>query len=65
MKLKKISRGLTTVFIAIFTLMLGLTALAVESEADINQILGTSSFEIKYEENLNEDTEYFKKKHLQ
>ncbi len=62
MKLKKISRGLTTVFIAIFTLMLGLTALAVESEADINQILGTSSFEIKYEENLNEDTEYFKKK---
>lgn len=62
MILKKLSRGLTAVFTVIFTLMIGLSALAFESEADINQMLGTSSYEIVNKNEGEEDTEYYKKK---
>lgn len=62
MKLKTISRGFTCVFTATFSVMLGLTSLAFESEADINQMLGTSSHIIVDAEDANADTEYFKKK---
>ena len=63
MLLKRLSRGLTTVFTAVFAVMIGLTALASQAEADINQMLGTSSYEIVKSENEEEaDTEYYKKK---
>ena len=63
MILKRLSRGLTTVFTVIFTVVLGLTALAYQAEADVNQILGTSSYEIVQNEGAEEtDTRYFKQK---
>ena len=63
MILKRLSRGLTTVFTVIFTVVLGLTALAYQAEADVNQILGTSSYEIVQNEGAEEtDTQYFKQK---
>ena len=63
MILKRLSRGLTTVFTVIFTVVLGLTALAYQAEADVNQILGTSSYEIVQNEGAEEtDTWYFKQK---
>ena len=63
MILKRLSRGLTTVFTVIFTVVLGLTALAYRAEADVNQILGTSSYEIVQNEGAEEtDTRYFKQK---
>lgn len=63
MVLKWLSRGLTTLFTAIFTVVLGLTALAYQAEADVNQILGTSSYEIvQTEEGEETDTQYFKQK---
>ena len=63
MILKRLSRGLTTVFTVIFTVVLGLTALAYQAEADVNQILGTSSYEIVQIEGAEEtDTRYFKQK---
>lgn len=62
MKLKMISRGLATVFIALFAVMLGLTALAIESEADLNQMFGTTSIEVRYaEDGSQENTEYYSK----
>ena len=63
MILKRLSRGLTTVFTVIFTVVLGLTTLAYQAEADVNQILGTSSYEIVQNEGAEEtDTRYFKQK---
>ena len=63
MILKRLSRGFTTVFTVIFTVVLGLTALAYQAEADVNQILGTSSYEIVQNEGAEEtDTRYFKQK---
>ena len=63
MILKRLSRGFTTVFTVIFTVVLGLTALAYRAEADVNQILGTSSYEIVQNEGAEEtDTRYFKQK---
>lgn len=63
MVLKRLSRGFTTVFTAIFTVGLGLTALAYQAEADVNQLLGTSSYEIVQREEGEEiDTQYYKQK---
>ena len=45
----------------IFTAMLGLTSLAFEAQADVNQMLGTSSYKIVDTGDGSEDTEYFKR----
>lgn len=63
MVLKRLSRGLTTLFTAILTVTIGLTALAYQAEADVNQILGTTSYKIVQTEEEGEvDTMYFKPK---
>lgn len=62
MILKRLSRGLTTLFTAIFTIVIGLTALAFQAEQDVNQMLGTSSYEIVETGDEEVDTQYFKKK---
>ena len=61
MSLKQISRGFTTAFTAVFTVMIGLTSLAFEAENDVNQLLNTSSYKI-VETGEEVDSEYFKKK---
>jgi len=61
MKLKKLSRGLAALLAAVFTVTLGLTSLAFEAQADINQMLGVSSYELVEVSDGTEDTEYFKK----
>ncbi len=61
MKLKTISRGFAVIFVFIFTAMLGLTSLAFEAQADVNQMLGTSSYKIVDTGDGSEDTEYFKR----
>ena len=58
MKLKTISRGFAVIFVFIFTAMLGLTSLAFEAQADVNQMLGTSSYKIVDTGDGSEDTEY-------
>ena len=42
MKLKAFSRGIAALFVLVFTAMLGLTSLAFEAQADVNQMLGTA-----------------------
>ena len=44
MKLKAISRAFTVVVVVIYTVVLGLTSLAFEAQADLNQMLGTSQY---------------------
>lgn len=60
--LKRLSRGLTTLFTAIFALVLGLTALAFQAEQDVNQMLGTTSYKIVSTGEEETDTQYYKKK---
>ncbi len=62
MKLKPISRAFTVVIVAIYTVVLGLTSLAFEAQADVNQMLGTSQYQIIDHSDGTEDTEYYKKK---
>ena len=63
MKFKRICRGLTTLFTAIFAIVLGLSCLAFEAEADVNQIMGTSSYKTVTTDDDGEETdaEYYKK----
>ena len=61
MNLKLFSRGLAGILAFIFIAMLGLTSLAFEAKADVNQLLGTSSYKIVDTGDGSEDTEYFKK----
>ncbi len=61
MKLNLLSRGLTVILVFIFTTMLGLTSLAFEARADVNQMLGTSSYKLVDIGDASEDTNYFKK----
>ena len=61
MKLKAISRAFTVVIVVIYTVVLGLTSLAFEAQADVNQMLGTSQYLIVDHSDGTEDTEYYKK----
>ena len=61
MKLKLFSRGLAGILAFLFITMLGLTSLAFEAKADVNQILGTASYKIVDTGDGSEDTEYYKK----
>ena len=61
MNLKLFSRGLAGILAFIFIAMLGLTSLAFEAKADVNQLLGTASYKIVDTGDSSEDTEYFKK----
>ena len=62
MKFKRICRGLTTLFTAIFAIVLGLSCLAFEAEADVNQIMGTSSYKtVTTDDGEETDSEYYKK----
>ena len=62
MKLKAISRAFTVVVVVIYTVVLGLTSLAFEAQADVNQMLGTSQYQIVDHSDGTEDTEYYKRK---
>lgn len=61
MKRKTFMRGLTTVFAFLLAVVLGLTSLAFEAQADVNQMLGTASYQMVDTGDGTQDTEYFKR----
>ncbi len=60
MKQKRVWCGVSAFLVSAFILTQSLSVYAIKSEADINQMLGTSSYEIKNSDGG--DTEYFKSK---
>ncbi len=58
---KTLSRGIAGILVFAFVTAMGLSSLAFEAEADVNQMMGTSSSMLVDMGDGTEDTEYFKR----